>query len=599
MSIKARSDIPEQYTFDLRVLFHSEEDWKVVARSIRDRLPQISAFQGRIAESAESFERVLRLYLELMRDTEKMYAYARLMSDTDLANSGYQANVQEAMSVYTSFAAATAFMQPELIAIEPSRLNSFMERDSLVDLKRFISEIVRYRPHTLPKEQEELLAQGIEVFGGAQKVFSQLVDADFDFGTIEVDGEERTLSHSSYHVFLKHKDRDVRTRAYQKFYGVFEGHKNALAAAFTTSIKKDAYLSEAKRFRSTFERSLFSDNIAPEVYSTLINTVSSKLDALHRYHALRKKALKLDKLRTYDLATPLVEEVEISIPYEEACQLVIDSLSPLGEAYTSPLRDGLVNRRWVDVFENKGKRSGAYSFPCYDGMPYILMNYEEKDIRDLFTLAHEVGHSMHSYFSIQHQPFQDYSYTIFVAEVASTFNEKLLTNHLQEVYADKPDFKRYLLNSRIDDINGTLFRQTMFAEFERAVHARAEQRQPLTVDVYRGLFKELLSKYYGPDVEISEFDDLLGLRIPHYYSAFYVYKYATGISAALALASQVENEVAGAKDRYLNFLTTGCSKFPLELLEDAGVDMRSPEPIELALESFSALVTDLEKELND
>ena len=464
---------------------------------------------------------------------------------------------------------------------------------SLQDLKRMVLEIVRYRPHTLSKAEENLLALGSEVFGVSSKTFSQLNNADLKFGTVHVDGEEKSLTHGTFSLLLKNPNREVRKQTFEQYYKVFEDHKNTIAATLTGSIKGDVYLSQVKKHTSARERALFADNVELSVYDNLIETVSSNLTGLHKYYELRKRVLKLEEQRIYDTYVPLIPNVQKSHPYPLACQYVLDSLRPLGSDYVDVLRRGLTSERWVDVYENQGKRSGAYSSGCYDSAPYILMNYKEDSLNDIFTLTHEAGHSMHSFFSCKHQPYQDHGYTIFVAEVASTFNEQLLVKHLRELYQGDKAMLAFLINQQIDDIKSTLYRQTMFAEFEKIVHEIAESNQALNIDVYKEVYGKLLKKYFGPAVTIEDIDHLECLRIPHFYSAFYVYKYATGISAAISLSEQVLTGSDTERMRYLNFLQSGGSKYPLDLLKDAGVDMNSPQVVATALKKFDALVNEL------
>lgn len=584
-----------KYCWDLDCIYQSSEAWEIEFSKLEKKVGTIANFRGKLSDSAKSVLSAFNCYYETSREIEKLYTYAHLRSDEDTSNTENLGRQDKIINLYTRFSAESSFLTPELLEIEKETLDLFLTEPELVNYKRTIKDIVRYRPHTLGKKEEEILALGSEVFSSFQKIFSQLSNADLDFGEIEADGKKEILSHGSYSLFLKNTNRSVRKKAFTQYYAVFDQHKNMLAANYSSSVKKNCYLAKVKNYKSAREKSLFSDNVSANVYDNLITTVSNNLSSLHKYYELRKKALKLDKAEIFDTYVPLTNSVKIKHSYENAVDIIIKSLKPLGDDYCSILASGLTTERWVDVLENKGKRSGAYSSGCYDSYPYILMNYKEEDLNSVYTLTHEAGHSMHSYYSRKHQNYQDHNYTIFVAEVASTFNEQLLSKYLNELYADDQKTRFYLINHQIDDIKATLFRQCMFAEFEMIVHQRSEKNQNTTLDDYRSIYKDLLCKYFGPAVEIGELDSLECFRIPHFYSAFYVYKYATGLSAAIALSENVLEGNDRELDQYLNFLKSGGSKYPLELLKDAGVDMSSPEPIEKAVEVFQGLVDELEE----
>ena len=594
MSLINRDQVPVEHTWNLIPLYASPEAWNQEFTALEDRVPTIHHYQGRLAESAATLAEALACYLDLSQVIEKLFTYAHLASDVDTTDNDAMARSQQAMILYTRISALCSYITPELISIPTEKLSSLLADKALAPYRRMVEDIVRYKPHTLSHQEEMLLAQGAEVFGSCQKIFSQLNNADLTFGTVKVDGEEKSLTHGTYQLFLRHKDREVRRTAYQQYYRVFDDHKHTITAALTGSIKKDCYLAQVKKYPSALEASLFADNVQVKVYDNLISTVSNNLGPIHRYYELRRKRSGLSKLAIYDTYLPLVADVKTVHSFEAGSKMLIDSLAPLGKEYTRILAAGLGPDRWVDRYENKGKRSGGYSSGCYESNPYILMNYKDESLNDLYTLTHEAGHSMHSYYSRKNQSYQDHGYAIFVAEVASTFNEQLLTKHLRDQYRNDRMMLAYLINHQLDDIKATLFRQTMFAEFERTTHARNEAQEPLTLDTYRNLYRELLKKYFGPAVEVEDVDTLEFLRIPHMYSAFYVYKYATGISAAVSLARDVLGGAKGAVDRYLAFLKTGCSKFPLDLLKDAGVDMTSPAPIKTAIDEFARLLEELE-----
>ncbi|MFN8392092.1 MAG: oligoendopeptidase F [Bdellovibrionota bacterium] len=593
MALVPRTEVVASDTWNLDPMYTDLTAWRSDYAAVEAGTEKVGAFAGTLGQSASRLREALDVYLNMSRTLEKVYVFAHLRSDEDTSSGENLGRLEQATNLYARVSELWSFLTPELLALPEKQIAEYLAHEELAPYRRMLREIVRYKPHTLSKEEERLLAAATEVFGTSEKVFSQLNNADLQFGTILVDGEEKTLSHGTYTLFLKHPDRDVRRRAFEQYYQVFDGHKNTIAATLGSSIKRDIFLAKAKNFPSARERSLFSDNVPTAVYDNLVDTVAAHLEPLHRYYELRRQLLKLDKLRIYDTYVPLVANVKTTHSYEEAAELVVSSLPPLGEEYVNILKRGLGEERWVDRYENKGKRSGAYSSGCYDSSPYILMNYKADSLNDVFTLAHEAGHSMHTYFSNRNQSYQDHGYTIFVAEVASTFNEQLLALELKKRYANDKAMLAYLINQQIDDIKSTLYRQTMFAEFERTTHALAEDNEPLTIDVLRKVYRELLVKYFGAAVEVSELDELECLRIPHFYSAFYVYKYATGLSAAIALSERVLNGGATERDEYLRFLKSGGSKYPLELLKDAGVDMTRSDPVVAAMKRFGALVDEL------
>lgn len=597
MPLIERQQVAATNTWDLQSMYSSLSEWEKALAGLEEKIESLASFQGRLNESLEVLLEALQLYLSIAQRVEKIYVYAHLRHDEDTTNTQYAGAYQKAARLYTQFASAASFFNPELLALPEARMQEYLTDSSTAPYRRMLEHMLRYRPHTLSEREEALLAGASEVFSTSSTIFSQLNNADFSFGEIEVDGESQPLTHSTYSSFLKHQNREIRKAAYEQYYATFDEHKYTLAATLSTSVKKDVYLAHAKQFPSAVEASLFSDNVSVEVYHTLISSIRESLPSLHRYYALRQKRSGLKALCLYDTYVPLVDSVELEHSYEQAVEIICQSLQPLGDEYVKTLQQGLTTQRWVDRYENKGKRSGAYSSGCYDSQPYILMNYKDDELRDVYTLTHEAGHSMHSLYSSRNQPYQDSHYTIFVAEVASTFNEQLLTSHLRKVYADDPKISAYLINHQLDDIKSTLFRQTMFAEFELFIHQQEEQGQPLTLDSFREYYASLLTDYFGSAIALDEIDSLEAFRIPHFYSAFYVYKYATGLAAAASLSEKVLSGDTAAVERYLGFLSSGGSKYPLELLEDAGVDMRSPEPVRATAALFERLVNELEEQL--
>ena len=468
--------------------------------------------------------------------------------------------------------------------------------ESLAEFAIALRKLLRFKPHVLPAAQERLLALQLEANQTARKTFAALTDVDLDFGAVDTPEGTQPLSQASWSQFMIHPERDVRRRAYHQFYGHFEQHKNTLAALYDGSVQLDLYRARVRNYPSAREAALFPDQVAATVYDNLIAAVHENLDRLHAYYALRRRALGVAELRHYDVYAPLTGDVRVRHTYDQAVEVVLAALAPLGSDYCATLGAGL-RGGWVDRYENKGKRSGAFSAGSFAGDPYILMNFKEDVLRDVFTLAHEAGHSMHSWHSVRHNPIQHYGYSIFEAEVASTFNEQLLFHYLLE-RAGNREMRAYLVGKRVDDIIATVYRQTMFAEFEHLTHAMAERGEPLTVESLRAAYRQLLERYFGPELKLEEVSDLEGLRIPHFYNAFYVYKYATGLAAAVALAEGVLAGGTEARDRYMAFLRSGGSRYPLQSLQLAGVDMSSPEPVRQALQVFGSLVGQLEQLLD-
>ena len=468
-----------------------------------------------------------------------------------------------------------------------------MAEDCLSLYKLSLERLTRYKKYTLGEKEEQLLAMQGEMAGAAGRIFRQLNDADLKFGTLkDEDGQETELSNSTFSQFLISPDREVRKKAFHQYYEQFSAHENSLAAMLQGSIQKDCYYARARGYDSALHSELYSDNVPQTVYDSLIASVRNNLPALYKFYDLRKRKMGLDEIHHYDTYVPILSDIEVEHSWDQAVEAVCDSLAPLGDEYVATLRSGLTGR-WCDRYPNQGKQSGAFSAGSFDGDPYILMNYKPKVLNDVFTLTHEAGHSMHSWYSKNNQPFEYYNYTIFVAEVASTFNEQLLTHHLLENAADDNE-RAYLINNELDSIRATVVRQTMFAEFEKKTHEMAEAGEPLTVKSFRAVYRELLDAYFGPDFVVDDVLELECFRIPHFYRAFYVYKYATGLSAAVALSQRVlgggEQELAD----YLSFLKRGCSQDPLDLLRSAGVDMTSPAPITTTLQRFKTLTEELD-----
>jgi oligoendopeptidase F len=591
--IVERKDVPDESKWDLTGLFETDEAWEQLFSEVDKALERYGDFRGHLKDSANVFKEAIEFHLGVTRKIERLYTYAHLKSDEDKSDQFYLGLHQRALNVHTRASEMASFMTPEIQSIPDEIVDRYLADEILGEYLFYLEKILRYKPHTRSEPEEQILAMSRELAGAPSQVFGQLDNVDLKFGTVtDEGGNEVELSHGNFTTFLINLRPDIRRQVFFQYYQVYQDHKHTLAATLAHSVKKDFFYSRARNFESCRASALFSDNIDEAVYDNLIETVRDNLAPLFKYLNFRQTALGLEELHFYDTYVPIIADVQFNMPYEEAVEVCARAMQPLGDEYAGILENGLLSG-WVDRYENRGKRSGAYSSGCYDSRPYILLNYEENNINSLYTLIHEAGHSMHSYFSRKHQPYVDHDYTIFVAEVASTFNEDLLSRYLLERYRDDPKMKAYILNREIDNIRATLFRQTMFAEFEKDAHAVIEANKPLTLDVMTEIYRKLLKTYFGNTLVLDPELFLECLRIPHFYSAFYVYKYATGVSAAIALADRVANGGDAARQAYLDFLKLGGSKFPLDELLDAGVDMRSPQPIKMAIDHFEQLVNQL------
>ncbi len=588
--IPERSEIPARDRWDLTPLFPGTAEWEDLYTKIERDIERYDGYAGRLAESPALFREALEFDLDTGRALERIYTYAHLKSDEDTADQAAMGLLQRAMNLYRRASERSSFMTPEIQALPEPVVESYLADPAMAAYRFYLDKILRWRPHTLSAEIEEILAMGGEVSAAPNQIFSQLDNADMKFGFVtDGEGREVELSHGNMISLLMDPSREVRKNTFHRYYESYVNHRHTLATTLASSIKKDWFHARVRSFASCRSAALFGDNVPEAVYDALIASVRKNLAPLFRYLDFRKKSLGLDELHFYDTYVPLVQDVKFDMPYEEAVETCVAAIAPLGDEYTSQMKKGLLSG-WVDRYENRGKRSGAYSSGCYDSPPYILTNYRADTINSLYTLIHEAGHSMHTLHSIRERPYVDHEYTIFVAEVASTFNETLLSAHLLERYRGDAAMTRYILNREIDDIRGTLYRQTMFAEFEKRAHDLAERNEALTLETLRGLYRSLLDDYFGGAIVIDPELELEFTRIPHFYSAFYVYKYATGISAAIALAKGVLAGNPGARDRYLSFLGLGGSMFPLDELRAAGVDMADEGPVASALGHFSDLV---------
>ena len=593
-TLPPRSKVKTADSWDLASLYPSDDAWEKAFKKWEKQIAGYEKFRGTLADGPAALVKCLKFDSQFDRFTERLGTYAFLRTAEDQADSHTQAMMGRLQSVGARAAEAASFIRPEILAISAAKLKTLLAAKQLKPYKLMLERLVRYKPHTLSKGEERLLAMQSEMSGTADHTFSQLTDTDLKFGLVKNEhGEQVELSQSTFSMFLHSPKRAVRKKAFHQFYEQFAGHENTLAATLKGSILKDVYYARARGYESARQSSLFGDDVPVSVYDNLITAVRNKLPAVHKYLDVRRRAMKLKELHHYDTYVPILSDLDVRHSWDQAAKKLIASLQPLGKEYCSVLEQGLKGR-WCDRYPNQGKRSGAFSCGTFDGDPYILMNYKPEVLNDVFTLTHEAGHSMHSYYSSKHQPYEYYNYTIFVAEVASTFNEELLSHYL--LNKAKTDRERaYLINREIDDIRGTIVRQTMFAEFEKQTHALAEAGEALTVDKFKEVYRGLLDAYFGPDFVIDQELELECFRIPHFYRAFYVYKYATGLSAAIALSQRVLKGGKGELNDYLSFLKGGCSKYPLELLKDAGVDMSTPAPVETALDYFESLVDELDE----
>jgi oligoendopeptidase F len=581
--------------WDLASLYENDAAWEKAFKTWEEQIPGYDKFRGKLAESSEMLSACLQFDTSMDRASDRLGTYAFLRTSEDQGNSDYQRMKGRYQAVATRAAEQASFIRPEIMDVSPGVMEAFLKTPELSEWKILLERILRYRPYTLGRKEEHLLAMQGQMSEASNQIFRQLNDADLKFGVLRNEkGEDVELGHSSFSAFLHSPAREVRQKAFHAYYAQYGSHKNTIAAALDGSVKRDVYYARARNYSSALQSALFADNVPLSVYDNLISSVRANLPAVHRYYDLRRRKMNLPDIHHYDTYVPILSDLDKTTPWDEAVETVIHSLAPLGTEYCRALRAGLTTERWCDRYPNAGKQSGAFSSGSYDGMPYIMMNYQPDVLDHVFTLAHEAGHSMHSYYSARFQPHQYWNYTIFVAEVASTFNEQLLARHLMK-QATNPRERAYLINRQLDGMRGTIIRQTMFAEFEKIIHALVEAGEPLTVDALRSEYRKLLEAYFGPEFVIDKELELECLRIPHFYRAFYVYKYATGLSAAIALSERVVNGGPQEVDDYHGFLKGGCRQFPLDLLRGAGVNMETPDAVNTALAYFDRLVGELDE----
>ena len=598
-TIPKRSEVAKGDQWNLDTLFASDAEWNAGLARFSALKDGVNSFTPRFANigglKAEELADCLDKYRDAQMLGEKLGNYAFLLKSADESDAANLDRVGRFMMAASDFEASVSWFIPAIQAIPEKTINAWLTSPRFADYRIWLEKLLRLKPYILSEKEERILALQSEANQAPHSAFSLLTNVDLDFGTVKTAEGDAPLSQTTWSKFLENPDRAVREEAYGKFYKAFESHKNTIAALYAGSVNQDIATARIRGYPSARAMALFPDRVEETVYDNLVSTVRSNLAPLHRYYALRKKVLKVSELRHWDVYVPLVGEVKSVTPYDKAVSIIGEALAPLGDEYTDTITKGLLGG-WVDRYENKGKRSGAFSSGGFEGSPYILMNYKDEVLRDAFTLAHEGGHSMHSWYSARNNPFMSYNYAIFEAEVASTFNEDLVFRYLMKNSKDTA-MKSFLLANRASDILATLYRQTMFAEYEKTTHALVESGTPLTADLLRAEYRKLLEAYFGPDMKFEETSDLEGLRIPHFYNAFYVYKYSTGISASLALAERVSSGGKQEREDYFKFLKSGGSRYPIDALRVAGVDMASPAPVEAACKTFASIVDELERTL--
>lgn len=587
-----RADVPKEHQWKLEDLFADQKAWDASYAELKNLLKRTADYQGKLTNAA-SIKECFELEDEISYHAERLYVYAHMHHDEDTANPTYQALSAKAKKLNVEAGEALSFITPEILSLSETDLDKLIEDPTLKEFKFTLSEMKREKAHVLSKTEEALLAQVGNLSSAPQTIFGMLNNADMKFPKIKnEDGKEVELTHGNYIQFLESPNREVRERAFKAVYETYGKQKNTIAATLNANVNKNIFYSRVRKYPSVLEMALYGDNIPKEVYTNLIDTIHESLPLLHRYMELRKKLLGVDELHMYDLFAPLVEEYKWDITYEEAKQMTKEGLTPLGEDYLSSLQAGYDNG-WIDVYENENKRTGAYSWGAYGTHPYVLLNHKD-NLNSMFTLAHEMGHALHSYYSDNALKYRDAQYTIFLAEVASTTNEALLMDYLLKNAKD-PKQKMYLLTYYADQFRTTVFRQTMFAEFEKIVHERAEGGESLTPQDLSDIYYELNVKYHGKGMQVDKEIGMEWARIPHFYNSFYVYKYATGFSAATSFSKQILEEGQPAVDRYLGFLKSGGSDYSINILKKAGVDMSSPEPIREAMSVFEDIISQMEQ----
>lgn len=593
-AVPRREECDPKYQWHIEDLYASDDLWQKDYELLEKSIPELASYEGRLGESVHTFLEYMNKKQEIMKRFEAVYVYANQKYHEDTGNAVYQKLTAQAQMLSLKMSSATVFEEPELLAVGKETVDSWFEETEEMELyRRFFYELFRQQEHVLSKEMEAVLADVSDMSENISNIFSMFNNADVKFPSIKgKDGEEIPVSHGRYSLLMESRDRDVRKEAFSSIYSQYGQYRNTLAATYSANLKSSAFFAKMRRYDSALAMALDGGEIPVSVYTQLIDTVHENLPLMYRYVALRKKALGVDELHMYDLYAPMVDEVSMKIPFEEAKEIVKKGLEPLGEEYIQVLSEGM-DGGWIDVYENQGKRSGAYSWGAYGCHPFVLMNYQD-NLNNVFTLAHEMGHSMHSYYSDKNQLYLYAGYRIFVAEVASTCNEALLMEYLLRHTEDKKE-KAYLINYFLEQFKGTLYRQTMFAEFEKITHEMAGRGEPLTAEILNDIYYKLNEQYFGDGIVIDKEIALEWSRIPHFYTPFYVYQYATGYSAAIAISRKILSGDAAAREGYMKFLSGGSSMNPIDLLKLCGVDMTTPEPVQSALRLFGELLDEMEE----
>ncbi|MCI5808035.1 MAG: oligoendopeptidase F [Firmicutes bacterium] len=594
--IKERREVPKEFQWNLECIFKTDEEFQKEIKAVRKQIDEFAKLEGHTTENAKTFYRSIAAGNEIERRLNKLYTYASMKSDEDVANTENQAKKEQVVNLYNYASSKMYFQTPELLNTEKEVIESFyQEEPKLLEHKTNIEEVYRYKSHTLPKEEEKLLSNLSSAFGNDETTYGYLTDSDLDFGTIhDENGVEVPLTDTNFSIYIKSPKREVRKEAFERLYEVYKQFQNTITATFNGAIKQNVAMAHIKHYKTSFEAALFGDELDPKVYDTLVSSVRNHLDVLHDYYRLRKEVLNLKDLHLYDVYTNLVPDTDTKYPFETASRLVLDALKPLGDAYINDLKQAFTEG-WIDIYPNKNKRGGAYSSGSYDTMPYVLLNYQDK-LDDVSTLAHELGHSMHSFYTRKNQPYQYGDYPIFVAEVASTVNELLLAKHMLKVSTNKNE-RLAILNQLLELFKGTIYRQVMFAEFEKYAYDLVEQDEVITPDKLCKKYYELNQDYFGSDVVVDKEIAYEWEKVPHFYYHFYVYKYATGISAACHIVEGILSGDEAKRDAYLEMLANGCRENPLNTLKIAGVDMTDKEVYESAIRMFADTIEEFRNEL--
>lgn len=594
--IKERREVPKEFQWNLERIFKTDEEFQKEIKAVRKQIDEFAKLEGHTTENAEMFYQSITAGNEIERRLNKLYTYASMKSDEDVANTENQAKKEQVVNLYNYASSKMYFQTPELLNTEKEAIESFYQAEpKLLEHKTNIEEVYRYKPHTLPKEEEKLLSNLSSAFGNDETTYGYLTDSDLDFGTIhDENGVEVPLTDTNFSIYIKSPKREVRKEAFERLYEVYKQFQNTITATFNGAIKQNVAMAHIKHYKTSFEAALFGDELDPKVYDTLVSSVRNHLDVLHDYYRLRKEVLNLKELHLYDVYTNLVPDTDTKYSFETASRLVLDALKSLGDAYINDLKQAFTEG-WIDIYPNKNKRGGAYSSGSYDTMPYVLLNYQDK-LDDVSTLAHELGHSMHSFYTRKNQPYQYGDYPIFVAEVASTVNELLLAKHMLKVSTNKNE-RLAILNQLLELFKGTIYRQVMFAEFEKYAYDLVEQDEVITPDKLCKKYYELNQDYFGSDVVVDKEIAYEWEKVPHFYYHFYVYKYATGISAACHIVEGILSGDEAKRDAYLKMLANGCRENPLNTLKIAGVDMTDKEVYESAIRMFADTIEEFRNEL--